>query len=116
MPISLSEKLVVKCYYRADNHECVDGRLYNSKELSPEEVPPAVRARVEEMQTTPPTAVIYRQPLLLENLPLTCPACEGKGVIPTEQGRELMAFFQTFLRPMIYEICSDYIDDKLGTS
>jgi len=115
MPIFLSDKLIVKCYYREGEHQCVDGLLYQSKELTGDEIPVEVRARAEKMQEVG-TEILYLQPILVEKTPLQCPCCEGKGVIPTERGRELITFLHVFLRPMIYEICSDYLDDKLGTS
>jgi hypothetical protein len=94
---------------------CVNGLLYYSKETEPD---PAVRARAEEIMKADGgvAQAVYYKPILMEGQPITCTACEGKGAILTPEGRELLVFFETFLRPVIYEICSDYIDDKMGLS
>jgi len=52
------------------------------------------------------------EPVKLEGLPLQCPACEGKGVILTEHGREMVQFLQTFAYPMLREMVQDIIDEE----
>lgn len=51
------------------------------------------------------------EPIELEDRPLQCPACEGKGVIPTEHGREMIQFLQTYaypiIRGMVWEIMEE---------
>lgn len=106
-----SNKLVTPCYFRADGVFCGGGHLYFSQ---PEKELPA-GSRIFAVKEDSKEAVYYR-PILVEDEQVTCTACDGKGVILTECGKELLVFFETFLRPVIYEICSDYIDDKMGLS
>lgn len=118
--LASDSKLVTPCYFRADGVMCIDGMLFYSKGTE-REISPELRARLvrhPEQLEHPEESVIrvYHTPIQVESERVQCPACEGKGVILTERGKEILMFFQTFLRPVLYEICSDYIDDKLGLS
>jgi hypothetical protein len=97
MNISESERLVVPCHFRADGVFCQEGYLFYS-------------------QAQPKDGVDYFQRVMVEGEPVSCSACEGKGVIPTERGKEFLTFFDTFLRAKIHETCADYLDDKMGFS
>ena len=100
---TLESKLVTPCHFRADGVHCIEGYLYYSKE-------------VERGRTSKGEAIMTHTAVCVEGEPVTCSACDGKGVILTEQGRDLLAFFDSFLRPKIHETCADYIDDKMGFS
>lgn len=95
-----SFRLATPCFFRADGVFCADGVLYYSREAE----------RTPEQQDN----IVIHKAVLLEGIPVTCSVCEGKGHVLTAEGRELLAFFDTFLRPRIHEIAADYIDDKMG--
>jgi hypothetical protein len=66
-----------KCFYRENGVHCEGGLLV----------------------TTNVTAIpsgIHQAAVLLEGTGVYCPACEGKGVIPTAKGRELLTFLAKF--------------------
>jgi len=69
---------MMKCLYRADGIHCNDGLLTDSVEL---------------------TAILLAGDLV------TCPACEGKGMLLTPEGREVLALLEKF-RPELFEECS----------
>ena len=118
MSISESGKLVTPCHFRADGVFCVNGLLYYSRVQ--QEPTPALAARVAELQQKEidegrlPADVVYYKPVQLEGEPVTCSACEGRGVILTDLGKELLLFFDTFLRPRVRDVITDYIDEKTG--
>jgi len=56
---------------------------------------------------------VISEPVKMEGFPLQCPACEGKGVILTAQGRETILFLQTFAYPMLREMVQDIMEEKL---
>jgi Tryptophan RNA-binding attenuator protein inhibitory protein len=68
----MSESLMVKCLYRADGIQCYNGRIYDS---------------------------VTGHPMGLEGFALDCPACEGRGMLLTSAGRELLKFLQAFPVP-----------------
>ncbi len=114
---TLESKLVTPCHFRADGVFCNGGLLYYSREEAPAPREQLVAEQGCNVTSNGPCAVaVYYKPVLLEDGPVSCTACEGKGAILTERGRELMVFFDTFLRPKVYEMCSDYLDDKMGLS
>jgi hypothetical protein len=65
----MSEPLMIQCLYRVDGLHCFNGRLYET---------------------------VSGHPAGLEGFALDCPACEGKGVLLTREGRELLAFLAKF--------------------
>ena len=81
----MDEPLMVKCMYREDGIRCGSGLLHNS---------------------------VTGEPLLLEGTSVYCPACGGKGMIPTDRGRELLAFFEKFgwlqLRDIVNELFREH--------
>lgn len=56
---------------------------------------------------------VISEPVKMEGFPLQCPACEGKGAILTERGRETMVFLQTFAYPMLRGMVQDIMEEKL---
>jgi hypothetical protein len=65
----MNDPLMIKCLYRTDGIQCGDGILFDSVTFTP---------------------------MLLEGASIPCPACEGKGVLLTSKGRELLAFLEKF--------------------
>jgi hypothetical protein len=65
----MNDPLMIKCLYRADGIQCGSGLLYDS---------------------------VTFDPVTLEGSAVNCPACEGKGVLLTPAGRELLRFLQLF--------------------
>jgi len=51
-------------------------------------------------------------PVLLEGTSVYCPACEGKGVILTERGRDLLAFLLNFARPTLRDIVEEVFEER----
>lgn len=83
-----STSLATKCFYRERDVHCDNGLLYSSV--------------IEKG---------YYKPVLLEGTGVYCPACEGKGMIPTAKGRELLAFLAKFggsqLRDIMVELFNE---------
>jgi hypothetical protein len=96
-----SSQLSNPCFYRSDGAFCEKGILYEAK---PSEL---LRGITKDGKTD------VFVPILVEGTPVQCPACEGKGRILTPQGRELFIFCQTYLRPLIYEMVEEAVEDKL---
>lgn len=42
---------------------------------------------------------------------MECPACNGKAVILTEDGKQLMAFLEVFARPALREIVREMLSE-----
>jgi hypothetical protein len=78
-------KLVSTCYFRADGVMCHDGELYY-----------------------PETG----RPMMVEGEIMECPACNGKAVILTEYGKQLMAFLEVFARPALREIVREVLEQE----
>lgn len=97
MSISESSVLSNPCHYRGSGSRCIGGFLYY----------PEIDSILMSNGMAEP------KPVLLEDLPVPCPACEGKGRILTSQGRELSMFMQTFMRPMIAEMIEEILETKL---
>jgi len=55
---------------------------------------------------------VIAEPVKLEGLPLQCPACDGRGVILTERGRELMVFLGTFARPVLRDLVDELFEER----
>ena len=72
--MSMSEPLMTKCQYRVDGFHCDSGMLCDSVTGQ------ATKLEDEEGDWAN-----------------TCPACEGRGVLLTSAGRELLKFLKTFL-------------------
>lgn len=89
-----SFKLANPCTFRADGIFCQDGHLHYSK--------PETREQADGM-------VEYHPRVMVEGEPVTCSVCEGRGMILSAEGREVLAFFDIFLQPRVHEIVNDKI-------
>ena len=78
-----NEALMTKCFYRVDGVQCGSGLLYHA-DLSP---------------------------VLLEGTSVYCPACEGKGMILTDTGRDFLKFLQKFARPFIRDVVDELFEE-----
>jgi hypothetical protein len=76
--------LTVKCYYREHGIQCISGKLYHA-DLTP---------------------------VLLEGTGVYCPACEGKGCILTDKGRDLLMFLQNFGRPVVSDVVEEILEKR----
>jgi len=43
---------------------------------------------------------------------LQCPACEGKGMLLSDKGRELLVFLEVFARPMIRDLVDEAFEER----
>ena len=57
---------------------------------------------------------VIAEPVKLEGLSLQCPACDGKGVIPTDHGRDMIQFLQTYAYPIIRDMVQEIIEEGQG--
>jgi predicted methyltransferase len=89
MAPTFSSKLASHCHFRADGIFCNEGYLYYSK------------AEIQEHADG--TVESYNR-VMVEGEPVTCSVCEGRGMILTDEGREILAFFDIFLRPRVQEV------------
>ncbi len=80
-----SNKLSVACTYRMEGVHCESGFLHNAD-----------------------GSLVY-----IDRSCITCPACDGKSRVPTEAGKELIVFVETFLRPMLHEMVEEAIEERL---
>lgn len=55
---------------------------------------------------------ITQQPILIEGTGVYCPVCEGKGMIPTDKGRELLSFLEKFARPLLQDILYQISEER----
>ena len=115
MNILASNKLVTPCYFRADGVFCVEGYLYYSVPKKPNTFDPPKEplATPGDFPLVAEVEPVAYERVRVEGESVTCSCCEGRGVILTDYGREMLTFFDTFLRPKIHETCADYIDDHL---
>ena len=49
--------------------------------------------------------------VLIEGTGVYCPACEGKGTILTDRGRNLLEFLMKFARPMLRDIMEELFEE-----
>jgi Tryptophan RNA-binding attenuator protein inhibitory protein len=77
--------LMHNCQYRANGIQCCSGLLYNSVTL---------------------------EQILLEGASVNCPACEGRGMIMTAQGRETLGFLVKFGKAQIREIVDELFEER----
>lgn len=90
--ISSSEPLVHKCHYHAAGAFCQNGFLYK--------------------YATPNTEGILAEAVRLEGMPLQCPTCEGKGMLLTDRGREMLAFMDVFARPFLRDLIDELFEER----
>ena len=76
---------MLKCLYRADGLVCGSGMLYNSATADP---------------------------ILLEGTSVYCPACEGKGMILTREGRDVLALLGKFGRSQLRDIVDELFEER----
>ena len=50
--------------------------------------------------------------VLLEGTSVYCPACEGKGMIPTAKGKELLDFLEKFGRSYLRDIVDELFEER----
>jgi hypothetical protein len=81
----MSEPLMIKCRYRAEGIQCSSGLLYDSVTLAP---------------------------ILLDGTGVYCPACEGRGMLPTPKGREFLAFLEKFGRSQLRDIVDELFGER----
>ena len=79
----MSTTLMMKCLYRADGLVCGSGMLYNSVTL---------------------------EPILLEGTSVYCPACEGRGMLITSEGRDILALLEKFGRSQLRDIIEEILE------
>lgn len=75
--------LISKCFFRADGVMCNDGMLTYSSSL---------------------------KNVSVEGEPVTCPACEGKGMLLTSSGKELLLFLEVFARPLLRDLVDEALE------
>ena len=80
-------KLVSNCYFRQEGVQCLDGELHFADKFG-------------------------LGPVTVEGETLDCPACEGKGVVLTEDGRQLMSFLEVFARPALRDIVREVMEQE----
>lgn len=95
-----SFNLVTPCFFRADGVMCVDGDLCYSMPAS-KEVSPGVFQPMDR----PPRVTV-------EGETVTCSVCEGKGVILTPEGKQLLMFLETFARPMMRDLVDELFEER----
>jgi hypothetical protein len=77
-------ELSTKCFYREEGIHCSNGLLYYAS----------------------------GDAVLLEGTSVYCPACEGKGMIPTAKGRELLTFLAKFGRSQLRDIVDELLKGR----
>jgi hypothetical protein len=102
-----SSQFTAPCYYRVGGVFCANGYLHFSQAEIADQHPVSMDGEDAMWET------ISFQRVLVEGVPVPCPACEGKGIILTDHGKDLLAFFEKFLRPRVHEMCGNYLDEKL---
>ena len=73
-----------KCFYRENDVYCASGLLF----------------------------YVNGNGALLDGTTVNCPACEGKGMIPTAKGRELLAFLAKFGRSQLRDIVDELFEER----
>lgn len=81
----MTEALMVKCHYRENGIVCSGGTLWDS---------------------------VTMEPHLLEGTSVYCPACNGKGMIPTASGRAMLDFLGRFARPQLRDIVDELFEER----
>ena len=74
---------MTKCLFRVNGIQCDSGMLYDSVTL---------------------------KPILVEGTSVYCPACEGKGMLMTSEGRDIIALLQKFGRSQLRDIIEEILE------
>jgi hypothetical protein len=85
--ISSSEPLVHRCGYMGAGALCHNGYLFH----------------YEGDQFLP---------VAVEGQSLQCPKCEGKGLLLSNKGRELLAFLEVFARPLLRDLVDELFEER----
>ena len=83
--MNIPEPLATRCTYRENGIVCESGLLYH---------------------------IPSGDPVLLEGTSVYCPACDGKGMIMTNKGREFLAFLEKFGRPFLRDIVDEIMEER----
>lgn len=81
----MTEPLMTKCCYREGGIHCESGLLYET---------------------------ITGNAVLLEGTSVYCPACEGKGMLISRFGRDVLEFLKKFGRSDLRDIVDEAIEDR----
>lgn len=79
------EPLMTKCCYRERGIHCESGLLYET---------------------------VSGNAVLLEGTSVYCPACEGKGMLISRSGRDLLAFLKKFGRSDLRDIVDEALEER----
>ncbi len=107
------------CFYRANGAICLNGSLFDAKEVI--DISPRdnhihdinVYGPLRAYEHQEGDEMVRHEAIMIEGTPVLCPACEGRGRILTNDGKEMIAFFQVFLRPMITDMIEEILETKL---
>jgi hypothetical protein len=94
---SSSEPLVSKCFYRGQGVFCVNGTLYHDYNFS---------------SANPVGGEVVKRAAQVGGETLQCPACEGKGMLLTPRGRELLTFLDVFARPLLRDLVDELFEER----
>jgi len=95
-------RLVTTCHYNTQGgYHCFQGYLHKYVNLDR-----SVDFEGEKVG-------VISEPVKEEGIPTQCPACDGKGTILTEHGRETIQFLQTYAYPMLRDMVQDIMEEKL---
>jgi hypothetical protein len=91
-----SEPLAQRCCYMLAGVYCQNGLLY----------------RYRRPDQGVDTDGVIAEAELLEGVPLQCPLCEGKAMLLTNKGRELLAFMEVFGRPFLRDLVDEFHEER----
>lgn len=93
--------MVSTCHYHdRDGIHCCNGHLH--KYINPD----------RSMNYEGEYVGVISEAIKFDGFPLQCPACEGKGVILTEHGRDTIQFLQTYAYPILRDMVQDIMEEK----
>jgi hypothetical protein len=100
--ISSSESLVSKCFYRGQGVFCVDGYLFHSYNFR-SDMQPGMELDANG---------IGAKAAQIDGERIQCPACEGKGMLLSDKGRELLVFLEVFARPFLRDLVDELFEER----
>jgi hypothetical protein len=103
MTTSSSEPLAQKCCWFEAGVYCQNGLLfkYSSGDRPGDDPERDIIVHYDIMEA-----------VTLEGMPLHCPKCEGKGMLLTNKGRELLAFLEVFGRPFLRDLVDEFHEER----